>query len=67
MIGMAFSIVLFFVSMFFLFKGALVTAAAIMGFSLLWYLSAYIYHKYDNMINYISNHGREEKTHEFGQ
>lgn len=52
MIGLFFSTVLFFVSMFFLFKGALVTAAGIMGFSLLWYLVSYIYHRHQSMMNY---------------
>lgn len=36
-----FSILLFFIAIFFLFKQALITAAAIMGFSLLWFF-AYI-------------------------
>lgn len=59
MIGLIFSFILFFVSIFFLFKGVLVTAAAIMGFSLLWYLIGFIYYRYDKMINYISTKKEE--------
>ena len=47
MIGMMFSIVLFFLSIFFLFKQALVTAAAIMGFSLLWFVAGAWHRKFE--------------------
>ena len=57
MIAIIFSIMLFFIAIYFLFRAALVTAAAIMGFSLLWYLIGYMYHRYDSMIDYISKGG----------
>ncbi len=44
-IAVIFSIILFFIALFFLFKQALVTAAAIMGFSLLWFLAYALCHK----------------------
>lgn len=46
-IAIIFSVVLFFMAIFFLFKQALVTAAAIMGFSLLWYFAYAFVHKFE--------------------
>lgn len=46
-IAIIFSVVLFFLAIFFLFKQALVTAAAIMGFSLLWFFAYILYCKFE--------------------
>ena len=55
MIAIIFSTSLFFLSIFFLFKQALVTAAAIMGFSLLWFLVGAAYRKFE-LIFYNETH-----------
>ena len=47
MVGIIFSMALFFLSVFFLFKQALVTAAAIMGFSLIWYVVGAHAHRFE--------------------
>ncbi len=44
-LGVLATIILFFLAIFFLFKQALVTAAAIMGFSMLWYIISIVCHK----------------------
>lgn len=44
-LGVFATIILFFLAIFFLFKQALVTAAAIMGFSILWYIISIVCHK----------------------
>ena len=46
-LAIIFSGCLFFLAVFFLFKQALVTAAAIMGFSLLWFLAGAWYRKFE--------------------
>lgn len=55
MIAMIFSIVLFFVSVYFLFKSALITSVVVMGFSIIWSIIGYLYHRYDRMYEYISH------------
>ena len=57
MIGIIFSACLFFLSIFFLFKQALVTAAAIMGFSLLWFIAGVWYHKLEMLYSVATNKG----------
>lgn len=47
MIGIIFSIVLFFLAIFYLVKQVLVTAAALMGFSLLWFIVGARYRKFE--------------------
>ena len=55
MVGIIFSFILFFLAIFFLFKQVLVTAAVIMGFSLIWFVVGAWYRKFE-LIFYNETH-----------
>ena len=56
-LAILFSTCLFFLSIFFLFKQALVTAAAIMGFSLVWFVVGAWYSKFELIFIASTNKG----------
>jgi len=62
MIGLIFSFILFFFSIYFLFKGSLAIAAAIMGFSIVWFIVGAGYRKFELL--YLSMHKKKEEPHE---